>query len=78
VHLLRDGESKKTQTEIPDNAMLQIYLLDPFSPTESKKPQEKFIYVACEDSDNAYIMVQNDRFKEKEQAPSIFVFSKTR
>ncbi|KAK9781733.1 putative MACPF domain-containing protein [Seiridium cardinale] len=68
--LFRDAKGKQTEGKIADDAKIYLYFLSP----DMDDLEEKFVYVACEDEDNAYLMIENSRDDKQKQKPCVFVF----
>ncbi|KAK6077929.1 Mpv17/PMP22 family protein [Seiridium cupressi] len=64
--LFRDAKGKQTEGKIADDAKIHLYFLSP----DMDDLEEKFVYVACEDEDNAYLMIENSRDDKQKQKPS--------
>ncbi|KAK6088025.1 Mpv17/PMP22 family protein [Seiridium cupressi] len=63
--LFRDAKGKQTEGKIADDAKIHLYFLSP----DMDDLEEKFVYVACEDEDNAYLMIENSRDDKQKQKP---------
>ncbi|KAK9421384.1 putative MACPF domain-containing protein [Seiridium unicorne] len=67
--LFRDAKGKQTEGKIADDAKIYLYFLSP----DMDDLEEKFVYVACEDEDNAYLMIENSQDDTQKQKPCVFV-----